>query len=106
MNKQGARTPEAIALRKDGGIFLKALRNHAGLTQRELAEKLKMNYYTMIAQMEAGTARVPPDSYVPYAKALGVDAQLFVRKLMQYYDPHTYKALWGRDKVSLTDLIS
>jgi len=106
MNKQGARTPEAIALRKDGGIFLKALRNHAGLTQRELAVKLKMNYYTMIAQMEAGTARVPPDSYTPYAKALGVDSQLFVRKLMQYYDPHTYKALWGKDKISLTDLIS
>lgn len=106
MNKQGARTPEAMALRKEGGIFLKALRTHVGITQRELAVKLDMNYYTMIAQMEAGSARVPPDTYVPYAKALGVDPSLFVQKLMQFYDPFTYAALWGKKKVSMTDLIS
>ena len=64
-----------------------------------------MNYYTMVAQMEAGTARIPPDTYTAYAKVLGVDPQLFVRKLMQYYDPHTYRALWGSDRLSLTDLI-
>ena len=105
MNKQGARTEEALALRKDGGIFIKALRTHAGLTQREVAVALNMNYYTMIAQMEAGTARIPPDTYAPYAKVLGVDCKLFTRKLMQYYDPHTYKSLWGNEKVSMTDLL-
>lgn len=105
MNKQGVRTEEALALRKEGGIFIKALRTHAGLTQREVAVALKMNYYTMIAQMEAGTARIPPDTYVPYAKVLGVDSQLFIRKLMQYYDPHTYKGLWGSERLSMTDLI-
>tara|TARA_R110000796_G_scaffold72322_4_gene163649 strand:+ start:61 stop:381 length:321 start_codon:yes stop_codon:yes gene_type:complete len=105
MNKQGARTDEALALRKEGGTFIKALRTQAGLTQREVAVGLKMNYYTMVAQMEAGTARIPPDTYVPYAKVLGVDPELFVQKLMQYYDPHTYKALWGSKRLAMTDLI-
>jgi transcriptional regulator with XRE-family HTH domain len=106
MNKQGARTEENLALRKEGGLFIKALRTHAGLTQREVAVALKMNYYTMIAQMEAGTARIPPDTYIPYAKVLGVDPEKFVRKLMQYYDPHTYKALWGNTKIEMLDLLS
>lgn len=105
MNKQGARTEESMALRRDGGIFIKALRTHAGLTQREVAVALKMNYYTMVAQMEAGTARIPPDTYGPYAKVLGVDPQLFTQKLMQYYDPHTYKNLWGNSRVTITDLL-
>lgn len=104
MNKQGARTEENMALRKDGGLFIKALRNQAGLTQREVAVALDMNYYTMVAQMEAGTARIPPDSYVAYAKVLGVDHAKFVRKLMQYYDPHTYKALWGNKRIKITEL--
>ena len=106
MNKQGSRNEESLALRKEGGLFIKALRTHAGLTQREVAVALDMNYYTMIAQMEAGTARIPPDSYVAYAKALGVDPDKFVRKLMQYYDPHTYKALWGSERLSMLDLTS
>lgn len=106
MNKQGARTEQALQLRKEGGIFIKALRTHAGITQREVAVALDMNYYTMVAQMEAGTARIPPDSYAAYAKVLGVDPEKFVRKLMQYYDPHTYKALWGSERLSMLDLTS
>ena len=105
MNKQGARTPESMALRRDGGIFIKALRTHAGLTQREVAVALNMNYYTMVSQMEAGTARIPPDTYVAYAKVMGVEHKLFTRKLMQYYDPHTYRSLWGNEIISLTELL-
>lgn len=104
MNKQGARTDAALALRKEGGIFIKALRQQAGLTQRDVAVALKYNYYTMIAQMEAGTARIPPDVYTAYAKVLGVKPELFVQKLMQYYDPHTYKAIWGNERLNINEL--
>jgi len=105
MNKQGVRTEEAMALRRDGGIFIKALRTHAGLTQREVAVALNMNYYTMVAQMEAGTARIPPDTYAAYAKVLGVEPKLFTKKLMQYYDPHTYRSLWGNEIISTTEML-
>jgi transcriptional regulator with XRE-family HTH domain len=104
MHKQGIRTPENMALRKDGGVFIKALRTHAGLTQRDVSIALNMKYYTMIAQIEAGTARCPPDSYEALAKVLGVDKSKFVQKLMQYYDPHTYSAIWGSERLDMLDL--
>ena len=105
MNKQGSRSPESLALRRDGGLFIKALRTQAGLTQRDIAVALNINYYTMIAQIEAGSARIPPDHYAAYAKVLGVELKLFTRKLMQYYDPHTYKSLWGNEILSTTEML-
>ena len=105
MNKQGKRTGEDKKLRIKGGKFLQALRNNTGVTQRELAVKLDLNYYTMISQIESGSARIPPNLYVAYAKALGVDEVLFTKKLMEFYDPYTYLALFGSAKISITDLI-
>lgn len=106
MNKQGARTPEALALRKAGGTYLKGLRTAAQLTQREVALALNMNYYTMIAQMEAGTARIPPDTYTEYAKVLGVNEVTFTMQLLSYYDPHVYKALFADETKDDTSNLS
>lgn len=103
MNKQGKRTGEDKQLRLRGGKFLQLLRNHKGITQRELAVKLDLNYYTMISQIEAGSTRIPPNLYTAYAKALGVDVVLFTKKLMEFYDPHTYIALFGRKTIPLSD---
>ena len=105
MNKQGKRTEESLQLRKEGGLFLKTLRQHRGLTQRDIAEALKLNYYTMIAQIESGAARIPPDHFVGYAKGLRVDPPLFIKKLMAYYDPVTYSGLFGSVYISMTDLL-
>ena len=104
MHKQGTRSPEHNALRKDGGTFIKALRNHAGLTQRDVSIALNFKYYTMISQIEAGSARCPPDCYEVLAETLGVDKALFAQKLMQFYDRHTYKAVWGTEKIDMLDL--
>lgn len=105
MHKQGKRDAESLKLRKAGGLFLKALREHRGATQRELAVKLSLKYYTMISQIESGSTRVPPNLYIPYAKALGHKPDLFVRKLLEFYDPWTYKALYGAKRVSLTEFL-
>ena len=67
------------------------------LTQRALADKLKLDYYTFISQVETGTVRVPPENIVGWAKALGVDPQEFAKKLLSCYDPHTYKALFQKN---------
>lgn len=82
-------------LRKKGGLYLKKLRESAGLTQRELAVKLGLNYYTFISQIESGKGRVPPDQYEKWAAALGVNVSEFVRKLLVFYDPMTFQALFG-----------
>lgn len=105
MYKQGKRDAASMELRTQAGLFIKSLRTNQSLTQREVAVALKLNYYTMISQIENGAARIPPDLYVAYAKVLKVDTALFVRKLLQYYDPHTYKALYGSKRLTLADFL-
>ena len=90
----------ARKLRIEAGAFIKSLRlaHDPKLTQRALADKLKLPYYTFISQVETGAAQVPPEAQVEWAKALGVDPQEFAKKLLSYYDPHTYKAIFQKSK--------
>ncbi len=82
-------------LRKDAGKWLKSLREKQGLSQRQLAEKVAIDYYTFISQLEAGRGRIPPNRYVQWAEALGLTPADFVRELMRYYDPVTHAILFG-----------
>lgn len=82
-------------LRNQAGQWLRELREKKGLSQRDLATKIGAEYYTFISQLETGRGRIPPDRYLVWAKALDVDLQEFVRKLMSYYDPVTYGILFG-----------
>ena len=66
---------------------------------------LNLNYYTMVAAIEAGTSRIPPDHFVAYAKALDCSPPLFIRKMMAYADPITYEGLWGKEYISMTELM-
>lgn len=80
--------------RTKGGAWLRELRENRGLTQRELAARVD-DYYTFISQLENGRTRVPPDRYLDWARALKIEPQEFVRRLMSYYDPVTYGILFG-----------
>ena len=84
--------------RIEAGGYIKSLRlaHNPKLTQRALADRLKLTYYTFISQVETGAARVPPEAQVAWAKALEVDSQEFAKKLLSYYDPHTFKAIFGK----------
>lgn len=87
---------QVYELRRDAGQWLKRLREGQALSQRDLAEKVGVEYYTFISQVESGRGRIPPDRYRLWAKALGVPAREFVMKLMSYYDPVTYRILFDR----------
>jgi transcriptional regulator with XRE-family HTH domain len=89
------KNPNYEQARKKGGMFLKKVRERAGLTQRELAERLGIKYYTFVSQIESGKGRVPPDLYDRWAEAVGMDTSEFVKKLLVFYDPVTFKALFG-----------
>jgi transcriptional regulator with XRE-family HTH domain len=82
-------------LRNQAGNWLRELRENRGLSQRELAERVGAEYYTFISQLENGRGRIPPDRYLVWADALGVEPRAFVRTLMSYYDPVTYNIIFG-----------
>ena len=96
-NPQGRLNNEVQDLRRHGGRWLKEKREHAGLSQRELAERVGAEYYTFISQLETGRGRIPPDRYQVWAKALQMDPRDFVRELMRFYDPVTYAILFPSD---------
>ena len=87
---------EVGKLRRDAGQWLKRLREEQSLSQRDLAEKVGVEYYTFISQVEFGRGRIPPDRYRAWAKALSVPTREFVIKLMRYYDPVTYRILFEK----------
>ena len=70
-------------------------REAAGLSQRELAERVEVGYYTFVSQIEAGRGRIPSERYSIWASALDMDARDFVRRIMAYYEPTTYEILFG-----------
>jgi transcriptional regulator with XRE-family HTH domain len=86
--------------RKQAGRWLRELREKRGLSQRELAKKVGAEYYTFISQLENGRGRIPPDRYLVWAKALGVDPAVFVRELMFHYDPVTYNIVFAHGTAS------
>ncbi|GEP12735.1 helix-turn-helix domain-containing protein [Methylobacterium gnaphalii] len=88
---------EVQELRREGGRFLKDLREKSGLSQRQLAAQVGAEYYTFISQLETGRGRVPPDRYRVWATALGVDPREFVKGLMRFYDPLTYEILFDSE---------
>lgn len=81
-------------LRREGGRWLKELRERAGLSQRQLAVKVGAEHYTFISQLETGRGRISPERYLDWAEALDVEPRAFVRTILRYYNPVTYQILF------------
>lgn len=94
-NPQKLSESGVLELRQQAGRWLRELREERGLSQRALAERVGAEYYTFISQLEAGRGRIPPDRYLAWANALGVDPKTFVRTLLRYYDPVTHSIVFG-----------
>jgi transcriptional regulator with XRE-family HTH domain len=86
---------EMLRLRREGGLWLRGLRERAGLSQRELATAIGADYYSFISQLESGKGRVPVSQVELWAKALRVKRSDFARGLLRYYDPITHAMLFG-----------
>lgn len=91
---------EVQELRKEAGRWLKELREKRGLSQRQLADRVGVEYYTFISQLETGRGRIPPDRYREWAEALGVPVRKFVYNLLRFYDPVTFEILFGEERSS------
>jgi len=75
--------------RKEAGLWLRRLREERGLSQRELADKVGVEVYTLISQLESGRGVIPRNRQLLWADALKVERREFVRRLASYYDPRT-----------------
>jgi transcriptional regulator with XRE-family HTH domain len=93
--QQGLDQKDVLRLRKEAGRWLRGLREAAGLSQRELARQVGIDYYTFISQIESGRGRVPPAQTRVWAEALGVPVRDFAIGLMRYYDPLSHQLIFG-----------
>ena len=73
----------------------------ARVVTRQLADKVGVEHYTFISQLECGHGRIPPDRYRMWATALDIEPRHFVRLLMHFYDPVTYQILFDGDEASI-----
>lgn len=96
LSRMGQAQPsETSELRQAAGAWLKEIREAKGISQRELAKILNLDYYTFISQLENGRGRVPHNRYRDWARALGLEDKVFAKRLLMYYDPVTYEILFA-----------
>jgi transcriptional regulator with XRE-family HTH domain len=95
-NPQRRGDADVQEMRREGGRWLRELREKAGLSQRELAALIDVDYYTFVSQLENGRGRVPPDRYLVWARALKIEPREFVKTLLSFYDPITYEILFDK----------
>jgi transcriptional regulator with XRE-family HTH domain len=95
-NPQRRSSTDVQEMRREGGRWLRELREKAGLSQRELAALIDVDYYTFVSQLENGRGRVPPDRYLIWARALKIEPREFVKTLLSFYDPITYEILFDK----------
>lgn len=89
-----------LLLRKEGGAWLRERRLQVGLSQRELAERVEVAYYTFVSQIEAGRGRIPAERFSVWAEALEMDPREFVRNVMWFYEPTTYQILFAEKETA------
>jgi transcriptional regulator with XRE-family HTH domain len=89
-----------LKLRQESGKWLRGKREAAGLSQRQLAEKVGFEFYTFVSQIESGRGRVPPERYGAYAVALDVPAREFAMSMMRYNDPITYSMIFDNPQAA------
>ena len=97
VSQQFQATYNSTELRKAAGSWLREKRCELGLSQRELAGRVNMEYYTFISQIEAGRGRVPVERLSEWAEALEMDSREFAITLMQFYDPYTFALVFGEN---------
>src|SRR5262245_20528473 len=67
--------------RKNAGLWLRELRERRGLSQREVADAVGVEVYTVISQLEHGHGVIPQHRYPMFAEVLGIEPREFERRL-------------------------
>jgi transcriptional regulator with XRE-family HTH domain len=102
---KNTRPAESEELRVAAGAWFKALREDRGLSQRDLSNRLNLEYYTFISQLENGRGRIPAGRYREWAKALEIDERVFVKAVLSFYEPETFKVLFGDEALAAPSIV-
>lgn len=86
--------------RAELGSWLRTLREAQGLSQRQLADALSLDYYTFISQLETGRGKIPSARYRDWAETLEQEPKTFMKTLLSYYEPEAYDMLFGNEKAA------
>ena len=78
-------------LRQRGGDLLRQRRVFLGLTQQELAERVGLDSYTIVAQLESGIGRIEPYQYEQWARALELPISRLVARVLEHTDPVAHR---------------
>ena len=88
-------------LRRRGGHLLRQRRNFLGLTQQQLAERVDLEPYTIVDQLESGIGRIEPYEYQKWADALELPLRKFVAEVLRHVDPIAHELLVPAGTTSL-----
>lgn len=96
--------PERLEMMRDTGMYLKDLRELAGLTVSELSDALKLKDRTLLEAVENGTATVSFELILRLAALLARhDPIPFVIRFTRTYNPEIWRLLedWGIGRLPL-----
>lgn len=91
--------PSALIMRKRWGKLLQSYREETGVTQRDLAVALDIDYYTMISQIERGLAKIPTQDLPTWARVLQKPLKDFAMEYLYWTEPYIFAALTGRNSI-------
>lgn len=86
---------EVQKLRQECGAWIRSLREAAGLSQRDIAAAVGLDYYSFVSQIESGRGRIPTAQIRAWSQALNIPPRAFAAELMRFYDPVNYDILFG-----------
>lgn len=69
-------------------------------SQRDLANRIGLKFYSFISQVENGRTRVPPELLQVWSQALDVPTPEFTRNMLYFFDNAIYVALFGEEQPS------
>ena len=100
------RGQESFDLKRELGAYIRDLRVARGLTQRQLAELVDMQWNTAISAIEIGRNVVPPERYSAFARALGVDDRKFMKEVLRLTNPWAYAMFYAANPAAASEELS
>lgn len=90
----------AAELKAALGAYIRNARVARGMNQAELARAVGMNYYTAISAIEVGRNTVPPERYLAFARALGINPKTFMKNVLRLTNPWAFAMLFAENPTS------